>query len=633
MERLIAIFLLFVVSVYSSSIYSSNGVGRTFAGDGPGKGWISITGSMEASNAKDRLYQGKFFHVPKSENTNKYAVTPLREVFLNTFRMSLDYGFTSFYDMSVVVPFHQDHAIKVDTAVVPDLGSYNGTGFGDIEIVNRLEFPFDDDSYAIEMAFISRLTIPSGDNNKGFLPKESWIELPDTSSSPSFFSAQSVGLGGGLALTFVGDEIDRGSSWLVHVNSYYHHVFIESGYGAFLNSIALEYDTETYLTLYGEASAQSPISQISDFTRYKDAAIRFSPGFIVKYEKLSFSFGIDYGFQQKSFEELDTLIVDDNPTLTYDNQTWYKVQPVSKWGFHSSVSWSGSLIRFDKDDDGIYNDLDLCPSHPEDLDGYEDEDGCPEVDNDQDGLDDDEDYCPNIPEDIDGVEDTDGCPDDDNDKDGVPDLIDKCPKQKEDYNGYADQDGCPDDNVDQDNDSVEDRFDKCPTLAEDLDGYADKDGCPEDDADNDLFADEVDLCPLEPETKNGFQDDDGCPDEKKIPFSFDAGNVIENINFESGKSTLTDDSYIELEKISDVLVANSQVVVEVSGHTDAYGNYGKNMELSEERAETVVEYLLDQGALEQQLLSKGYGPDKPIASNATKAGRAKNRRIEIIRLK
>jgi outer membrane protein OmpA-like peptidoglycan-associated protein len=97
----------------------------------------------------------------------------------------------------------------------------------------------------------------------------------------------------------------------------------------------------------------------------------------------------------------------------------------------------------DYDGDGITGDNDLCPDEAEDFDGYQDEDGCPDVDNDGDGILDVNDKCPNEAEDIDGYQDEDGCPDVDNDGDGIPDVKDKCPNEAEDFNGYEDEDGCP----------------------------------------------------------------------------------------------------------------------------------------------------------------------------------------------
>lgn len=98
----------------------------------------------------------------------------------------------------------------------------------------------------------------------------------------------------------------------------------------------------------------------------------------------------------------------------------------------------------DPDEDGVDNSKDKCPEIPEDLDGFEDEDGCPEFDNDKDGFFDSEDACPNDPEDYDGFRDDDGCNDYDNDKDNIPDSVDVCKNESEVFNGYKDDDGCPD---------------------------------------------------------------------------------------------------------------------------------------------------------------------------------------------
>jgi OmpA-OmpF porin, OOP family len=98
----------------------------------------------------------------------------------------------------------------------------------------------------------------------------------------------------------------------------------------------------------------------------------------------------------------------------------------------------------DPDKDGISSRGDRCPDVAEDPDGFQDEDGCPEVDNDGDGVPDVDDHCPLKPEDKNGVDDADGCPDKDDDKDGIVGSKDACPEQPETRNGYKDEDGCPD---------------------------------------------------------------------------------------------------------------------------------------------------------------------------------------------
>lgn len=167
----------------------------------------------------------------------------------------------------------------------------------------------------------------------------------------------------------------------------------------------------------------------------------------------------------------------------------------------------------DKDDDTIEDSADQCPTEPEDRDGFQDSDGCPDLDNDLDSILDVDDKCPAAEEDQDEFEDADGCPEPDNDKDSVPDVGDVCPTQPETKNGYKDDDGCPD-VPDTDEDGVPDDRDKCPNESEDTDGFEDLDGCPEPDNDADGVNDNDDECVDQPETKNEYEDDDGCPDEK-----------------------------------------------------------------------------------------------------------------------
>ncbi|MFK7986232.1 MAG: OmpA family protein [Sandaracinaceae bacterium] len=109
---------------------------------------------------------------------------------------------------------------------------------------------------------------------------------------------------------------------------------------------------------------------------------------------------------------------------------------------------SAPLVRApspsDRDWDGLVDASDGCPDEPEDVDSFQDDDGCPDLDNDGDGFPDFTDGCPMQPEDEDGYYDEDGCPDPDNDSDGIADDADHCPLEAERVNGIDDEDGCPD---------------------------------------------------------------------------------------------------------------------------------------------------------------------------------------------
>jgi OOP family OmpA-OmpF porin len=213
----------------------------------------------------------------------------------------------------------------------------------------------------------------------------------------------------------------------------------------------------------------------------------------------------------------------------------------------------------------------------------------------------------------------------DPDNDGVVGAADKCPMVAEDKDGFEDEDGCPDN--DNDKDGIPDAQDKCPLKAETVNGIDDEDGCPEEDTDGDGILGSRDKCPDQPETKNNYKDDDGCPDEVPPELKRFTG-VIQGINFKTNSDKLLKGSFVILNRAVKVLKDFPEVRLEISGHSDNIGKADYNRDLSQKRADSVKAYLVSQGIEANRLESVGYGMDKPIASNKTKAGRSKNRRTE-----
>ncbi len=284
----------------------------------------------------------------------------------------------------------------------------------------------------------------------------------------------------------------------------------------------------------------------------------------------------------------------------------------------------------DTDKDGISDDNDACPTTPEDRDGFEDLDGCPDLDNDADLVPDKLDKCPDKPETRNGIKDTDGCPDADKDGDGIADLDDQCKEMPEDKDGFEDDDGCPE--PDNDKDGVPDTADKCPNKAEDPDNWQDEDGCPDWDNDLDGVKDEDDDCPGAKETFNGYKDGDGCPDKVPSKVAKTFKGTIKGILFELNSAEIKSKSEKVLGKALAVLKKFPSVRFEIAGHTDNTGKPETNLKLSQARADSVKAWFVGKGIDAKRIVAKGYGDAKSVASNRSARGRARNRRIEFVLL-
>ncbi len=254
----------------------------------------------------------------------------------------------------------------------------------------------------------------------------------------------------------------------------------------------------------------------------------------------------------------------------------------------------------------------------------------PPRDDDHDGLFDAADRCPAAPEDRDGFEDSDGCPDADNDGDGVLDPSDRCADALEDRDGFADDDGCPD--PDNDQDSILDAVDQCRDVAEDRDQFQDDDGCADPDNDADRVLDAQDRCLNEPETRNGFEDDDGCPDEApRTAEEQHLDRLGERILFRQNRAYLAGGSRRALRAVIALLNAHPEItLLTVEAHASREGDAAQNMELSERRAQTVVDALAAGGIARSRLAVHAFGDQQPEHLGDTETDYALNRRAVFV---
>ena len=342
--------------------------------------------------------------------------------------------------------------------------------------------------------------------------------------------------------------------------------------------------------------------------------------------------------------------------------------------------------RGDRDLDGIVDRLDACPTVAEDLDKFEDADGCPELDNDKDGLADTIDSCPIDPEDKDSFKDEDGCPEANArvaveviSSDGRPLRLLKVAIVP--ASGPTTEQSISPFNVDLEPGSY--------LLQASAEGMRSASRTIEVPAEGLLQVREI----LEPEVKLGtlvlrVQDPSGAPitatwtvgnqgyeygasggfAKRELPEGdhtivvraegFQPGETIvtvtagqqvdaiviltpsrvvltaeridirEQVFFEYDKAVIKPESYGLLNEVASLIISHPEILrIRIEGHTDDKGSDSYNLKLSQARADSVRDYLIRQGVPAVRLYSIGYGETRPIADNKTASGQALNRRV------
>ncbi len=591
-------------------------------------------------------------------NDSAYLASGFKPTYISTF-YNIGYGLFNFWDINFSLPFY------IDNNNIGETGSSNG--IGDLSIAMKIQYPPYEHSHVFDMTYFGQLFIPTAKKNMGLFPRQPYyasaqnlkessnayrlldkplinsfdslhyLNTPDSAAAlyrefkaaadekqipteENYYGAGNVAFLAKMLWTFDASEINPDINIKWHLN-----------YGALFTA---QTNKDNIFEL-GSMIEWTPHPVVTIFTDFYGQA-RFgqlTAGFDLGKEPLILGTGLCFnipGGAHISVAFDKGFAVEQYQNIYYNAAKGqaYETKIFPSYGLSVGLSWCGSIMGGDADKDGIPDKIDNCPDEPEDVDGFEDLDGCPDPDNDHDGILDIRDKCPNKAEDFDNFQDEDGCPDTDNDKDVIIDAQDKCPNDPEDKDGFEDRDGCPD--YDNDKDGLPDSLDRCQNDPEDLDGYEDKDGCPDSDNDKDGIPDSIDKCPTQPENINGFQDQDGCPDVKTK--EIESKMVLEGVNFKTNSADLTFESGAILDKIIESLVAYPDVCVEIRGHTDNVGPRVKNRQLSEDRANSVKSYMVSKGVDQRRIKTIGMGPDAPIASNAKAEGRAKNRRIEMTKI-
>ena len=420
-------------------------------------------------------------------------------------QLSGRYGILDMLETYVVLP-GEGTAWKFKP--LPDREEYdeNHGGPGDLRIGLKARAPFE--SEAFSLAVMAEVSLPSGKGDE--------LVMPGTSTAQKLFTTDEINALGRVCVTFNLSEVAALAPLRVHLNAGYwlnrdetavrfpSYMFPLPGRlenkDVIMGGLGLEFPS-SLVTLFTELYTEQLIDG-RDLASSKENPILITPG-----ARVNLPFGI------VATAALDLRLSGNDAETAFNPD-----DELPEWAFTLGFDFVPALYAGDMDEDGVGDESDLCPTDPEDVDGFEDTDGCPDADNDLDGVVDAADRCPNEAENLNGYMDADGCPEPDADRDGVIDSADKCPGEREDRDGYQDEDGCPD--ADNDADGILDASDACPNEPETMNGYADADGCPDEaprieaqvDTDKDGVPDSKDKCPSLAEDVDGVQDTDGCPD-------------------------------------------------------------------------------------------------------------------------
>ncbi|MBN1131094.1 MAG: OmpA family protein [Chitinispirillaceae bacterium] len=579
---LLATPALFAANTLSTG--GHNGILRSQSADALGTGTVQLGGAMEYSQEWHYIHS-------TTPDQNRYGSPRLMSGVLY-----LGVGVAPNLDIGLNMPTYYDN---------PQFGSTRPTGIGDLELSFKLaDFWLNGDEAPVTMAYYLALQIPISYKWNGFFPRHAYY------GSEGNWTSKELIVHPMLISTIHFDRIGSQAPLRLHLN-FGGVVNTPKDNEALTASIGLEYFPNEQWSFFTELSAEERITTLQQKPWVADMVndpVFITPGLKYTFPDINLTMTVagDIGISEAKEEFAHTSTSETGVTIRHQANVLYNAYFALNWLIPSGPK--------DADGDGIVDKEDQCPDQAEDMDGYEDSDGCPDFDNDGDGIPDSLDKCPKEA----GSVENHGCPDVDSDGDGIVDRLDKCPKEA----GITANKGCPD--LDTDGDGIPDRLDKCPKDAEDKDGFQDQDGCPDPDNDGDGFPDATDKCPNNP----GVAETGGCPKSKEITRD---QLVLKGVNFESSKAVLLQGSYKVLDDVAESLREWPEVNIEIQGHTDASGNAANNLTLSQERAETVRQYLIDKGISASRLNAVGYGQDKPIADNTNKSGRAQNRRVEINR--
>jgi outer membrane protein OmpA-like peptidoglycan-associated protein len=541
---------------------------------------------------------------------------------IESFPFGFGWGVGTWTDFALTGAYHRESGIPIRES--------SQAGFGDTWLHLHHQFPIDGLSGPISLSVQGRVGIPTGERGQGVWARDRFqqpVGAAVDSNGSTGFGGAGWGWGGGTSLgvdfhgwrfpiSMVGEfGFDASSAEKRDPELNAGLVLMTDARGHFLANGGIRWNAPLHR---GDSSSDARLRA------FAGAGFRFAKGAWLK-AGIWGALG-DRGSRSTSWKK--------SPST---DAVALKVAQDAAAGW-----WLGLSVDFeardpDSDGDGVPDRLDRCPEVAEDLDGFEDRNGCSDPDDDLDGVCDSwvsssgqaakwnavchgADLCPRTPEDIDGFHDQDGCPDADNDHDGICDPWVSKTGESTAWN------------------SICKGVDRCAESAEDFDGNQDLNGCPDPDNDGDGISDSLDACPDVGILDSLGIDAKGCPiprrampdSVKTLPPSQVETSRTWRVFFDLELDTGRAGSRALIDSIAMQLFQRDTLVASIEGNSDSKGEAEENQDLSERRGKWLANLLVAKGIGPDRIHAVGRGISNPLELNDTEEGRARNRRCDIV---
>ncbi|NLE00983.1 MAG: hypothetical protein GX640_14040, partial [Fibrobacter sp.] len=375
---LLQVVLSFALCTSVLAEYNNNGqkgVIRTFDANTSGKATLNAGAGISFGQSTEYLLGPQIGNKTGQMVVNGKIInsSQLESARLISGNVYLGMGLVSFWDIAVSLPLYYD---------LSGINHIKDGGLGDLELSTKIKLPIK--SKFVYQGFYLGGTIPVGMKHSGIFPRHIYY-LEDYTENPaeSFYSANTVVFKGLALLSLDFQGLNPKAPFKLHLNLGGAVSTRTNQSNTLIGSFALEYTPAEFITLFSELHSETQFANVFSNKDPRKDPIIFTPGFKINtHAGIYLTFATDISLSSNLYSDRLTWAPNDGDARGIK----YSTGVIPKYAVQFMLGWNGFLTVQDDDRDGIRNDVDRCPKEPEDIDGFEDDDGCPDLDNDKDGI-------------------------------------------------------------------------------------------------------------------------------------------------------------------------------------------------------------------------------------------------------